>query len=154
MKKKDLKIILVIIWMVTVFAFSAQEGTESSNTSGSFTMLIINILTGGNSNLLEKTTINVLEAIIRKLAHYSIYAVGGFLIMNCAYSTKQNNKKKIIDSILFGGCYACTDELHQFFVEGRSARIFDVGIDTLGVITGVLIYIAISEIIKKHKINR
>lgn len=152
MKKVNLKLILVIIWMIIIFAFSAQKGTESSNTSGSFTMFVINILTGGNANLKE-TTIKMLEAIIRKMAHYSIYTVGGVLIMNYAYSTNQNIKNKTIYSILFGGGYACTDELHQFFVEGRSARLFDVGIDTLGVITGVLIYIAIKKVTKK-KINK
>ena len=67
--------------------------------------------------------------------------------MNYAYTTDKKPKEKVIYSILFGAGYAVTDELHQFFVSGRSARIFDVGIDTLGVATGILIYLIIRKVI-------
>ena len=69
--------------------------------------------------------------------------------MNYAYATDRKPKEKIIYSILLGAGYAVTDELHQFFVAGRSARIFDVGIDTLGVITGVLIFLVLLKIRQK-----
>lgn len=151
---KILKIILIIIWMIIVFVFSGQKGTESSDTSKSFTVTIIQMITGKqideNNHIIEK-----IETIVRKLAHYTIYNMGGFLIMNYAYTEKKSLKEKILYSICFGGGYAITDELHQFFVPGRSARIFDVGIDTLGVITGVLIYVVIRKTIeitlKKYK---
>lgn len=153
MKKYNaiIKIILIIIWMMIVYMFSAQEGTNSSNTSQSFTMFIIQIFTRGAE--LETSTLEMIEALIRKLAHYSIYAIGGLLIMNYAYSTAKSNKQKILYSITFGSAYAITDEIHQYFVPGRSARIFDVGIDTLGVITGVFVYIAIRKIINLLKNN-
>ena len=57
--------------------------------------------------------------------------------------------RKILYSIIFGGSYAITDEIHQIWVPGRSGNIFDVGIDTLGVVTGVLIYITFRKILKK-----
>ena len=151
---KILKIILIMIWMVTVFKFSDQKGTESSHTSRSFTVTIIQMITGKqideNNHIIEK-----IETVVRKLAHYTIYTIGGFLIMNNEYTKEKALKGKILYSICFGGSYAMTDELHQFFVPGRSARIFDVGIDTLGVITGVLIYVVIRKTIeitlKKYK---
>lgn len=147
---KVIKVILVIIWMITIYCFSAQEGADSSDTSQSFTMMLIQTVTNGNVEI-ETSTLNIIEGVIRKLAHYSIYTVGGFLIINYAYSTTTNNKKNIFYSILFGIGYAITDEIHQYFVPGRSARLFDVGIDALGVITGVLIYLAILKVIKLLK---
>ncbi len=42
-------------------------------------------------------------------------------------------------SILFSFLYACTDELHQIFVPGRSAQFRDVLIDTLGASFGIAI---------------
>ena len=63
--------------------------------------------------------------------------------MNYAYSTDKTKKQKVSGSLLFGAFYAATDEIHQYFVPGRSARLFDVGIDSLGVMTGILIYIAL-----------
>lgn len=40
------------------------------------------------------------------------------------------------------------DELHQKFVNGRSAEIRDVCIDTCGVILGILLVILVGKIIK------
>lgn len=144
---KILKIILILIWMIIVFKFSAQKGEESGNTSRSFTVTIIQMITG-KSVIENNPLLEMIETIIRKLAHYTMYTIGGFLIMNYAYSTDKNMKQKILYSITAGGIYAITDELHQFFVPERSARIFDVGIDTLGVITGVLIYIILRKVIE------
>ena len=42
-------------------------------------------------------------------------------------------------SILFSFLYACTDELHQIFVPGRSAQFRDILIDTLGASFGATI---------------
>lgn len=63
--------------------------------------------------------------------------------MNYADFTDTTRKQQIIGSLAFGAFYAGTDEFHQYFVPGRSARLFDVGIDSLGVMTGILIYIAL-----------
>ena len=145
---KFLNIILIIIWMIIIFNFSGQIGTESGNTSRKFTVQIIKILTGKSLSIHEPFVDN-LQSIIRKLAHFSIYTVGGFLIMNYQYGTNKKEYRKILYSIIFGGSYAITDEIHQIWVPGRSGNIFDVGIDTLGVVTGVLIYITFRKILKK-----
>ena len=47
---------------------------------------------------------------------------------------------KIAPWLALGLCilYAITDEIHQSFVPGRSPRVMDVGIDTLGTLLGLL----------------
>lgn len=142
---KILKIILIIIWMIAIFIFSSQKGTESGNTSRKFTIAIIQIITGKNLAL-EDPFVEGIQLFIRKLAHFTIYAIGGFLIMNYAYTTEKTMKQKMLYSITFGAGYAVTDELHQFFVFGRSAQVLDVAIDTAGVIIGVLIYLALRKL--------
>ena len=147
---KIIKMILIIAWMGVVFGFSNQGGTKSSSTSRKVTVAVVQSVSDKtieeNESLIEKT-----EKVIRKLAHYTIYTVGGFLIMNYAYTTNLKLKEKVLYSIAFGAGYAITDELHQFFMPGRSARVFDVGIDTLGVITGIAIYVAIRKNIERLK---
>lgn len=144
---KIFKIILIIAWMITIFIFSSQQGTESGDTSRKFTVAIIQIITG-KSLAPNDPFIEGVQLFVRKMAHFSIYAVGGFLIMNYAYTTKRTAKQKILYSIVAGGAYAITDEIHQFFVPERSAQILDVGIDTAGVIIGVLIYLALRKLIE------
>ena len=151
---KILKIILIIIWMTIIFIFSGQQGTQSGNVSRKFTITVVQIITGKSLELNDPFVEGV-QLFIRKFAHFTIYAIGGFLIMNYAYSAETTQKQKILHSIYFGGVYAITDEIHQFFVPGRSGNIFDVGIDTLGVIVGVFAYLIIRRIIRiiKNKIG-
>ena len=54
-------------------------------------------------------------------------------------------------SILLSFLYACTDEIHQIFVPGRSAQFRDVLIDTLGASFGTLIAYLILKLITKIK---
>ena len=145
---KIFKIILIIIWMIIVFGFSAQKGADSGNTSKSFTIEIMQMIFG-KSIIENSLLIENIETVIRKLAHYTIYVIGGFLIMNYAYTTEKTDKQKISYSITLGVCYAISDELHQFFVPDRSAKLFDVGIDTLGINTGVIIYFVLRKCLEK-----
>ena len=129
--------------MITVFKFSNQGGTESSGASSRVTNVVVKVVEKVRNMEFTEQEKNQAELVVRKLAHYTIYTIGGFLIMNYAYSTDKTKKQKVSGSLLFGAFYAATDEIHQYFVPGRSARVFDVGIDSLGVMTGILIYIAL-----------
>ena len=55
-------------------------------------------------------------------------------------------------SIFLSFLYACTDELHQIFVPGRSAQFRDVLIDTLGASFGAIITYLIIKLFAKIKI--
>lgn len=139
--KQIISLILIIIWMITVFMFSNQNGDESQKTSNTVTKVIVRILTF-NQEITEEQelkSIEDLDFVIRKLAHYSIYLLGGILIWGYINTFDIAIKKKIIISIIIGVAYATFDELHQYFIANRSAKIFDVCIDSLGVITGVAI---------------
>ena len=59
--------------------------------------------------------------------------------MNVVYEYKIKKNKEIIVSLIIGNIYSITDEVHQYFIDGRSASVLDIGIDTLGVITGIFI---------------
>ena len=137
--KQIISLILIIIWMITVFMFSNQNGDESQKTSNTVTKVIVRILTF-NQEITEEQelkSIEDLDFVIRKLAHYSIYLLGGILIWGYINTFDIATKKKIIISIIIGVAYAAFDELHQYFIANRSANIIDVSIDSIGVITGV-----------------
>lgn len=148
--KKRMYLFLIFIWMISVFAFSGQGGTESSGTSRKVTEFVVQVISDKSKEENRECIAN-LDKIIRKLAHYTIYTIGGIVIYHYANTTDKGKKTKILGSIAFGACYAITDEIHQYFVPGRSARLFDVGIDTLGVITGVFIYLVIIYSIQKWR---
>ena len=63
------------------------------------------------------------------------------------FRTKQS--KRIWISLIVGVLYASSDEIHQYFVPGRSARVFDVMIDSAGVCLGICIVIFVLWIARK-----
>lgn len=149
--KKIMAIILVIIWMITVFGFSNDKGEKSSSKSRKVATQIVQII-DIKDNLQDedkKTLVQKIEPIIRKLAHYSIYTLGGFLIINCIYIFIDIEKRAIVCSLILGIIYASTDEIHQLFTAGRSGKITDVIIDSLGILTGIAIYLLVRKIIEK-----
>jgi len=136
-KKRNIYGIFVIIWMIVIFMFSNQNGTESQGTSDVITNSIISISDdyfGINISNLKDT----ISFCIRKLAHFSIYFLGGILIYNFINSFPIKKKYSIIFSIAFGIAYAFFDELHQLFIDGRSGQIRDVLIDSCGVIISII----------------
>ena len=101
--KKTITIILIIIWMITVFIFSNQPSDESSNLSEGFTTTVLKLLHihPENQDLVDK-----IETAIRKLAHYFIYLIGGILIYTHInlYNIKTGNKIAISQIIRFCIC--------------------------------------------------
>ncbi|MGM9551422.1 MAG: VanZ family protein [Clostridia bacterium] len=136
MVKKIVLWILVISCMVMIFSFSAQESSESGDLSRSFISTILKFF----NIKVEYDTLEILDFATRKLAHFSVYALLGFLIyllMKVAYSI--TTWKSVILSPVFSALYAATDEFHQLFVSGRSGRIQDVFIDFSGAVFGMAV---------------
>ena len=132
-----------------VFLFSNQQGNASSVTSNKVTKEIIEIMPS-TKNLEENKKNEIVKKvnpIMRKIAHYTIYLVGGILIIFFISTIVQSEGRGVLYSTLIGLIYAITDEIHQMFMDGRTAKVTDVYIDTLGVITGIVIYITIKKII-------
>jgi len=145
--------ILIIVWMCTVFYLSSEEGDTSNNTSGKTIRTVVDTLPS-TKKLKEKEKSKIVEdwqAPTRKLAHYSIYTVGGILIYIFMNTFEISKKHKFEYATIVGLCYAITDEIHQYFVSERSSEIRDVLIDTGGVITGILITIAVIKLVEKAK---
>lgn len=149
--KRIISIILVLVWMSIIFSFSGQKGTKSGNTSKAVSRTIVNITGIGNKygETKKEEIVDIIEPIIRKIAHYTLYTIGGIIIINCIYQFYKEERKLIFVSSSIGILYAITDELHQLVVSGRSAKIADVIIDTLGILTGVTIFLLINQLIEK-----
>ncbi len=150
---RGIVIILLLATFVRIFCFSNQNGTQSSGVSRKVTKILTNNIKKVQAMSKEEKEIfmNNAEKIIRKLAHFSIYTVVGFLMM--ALMSTYNAKTIIRVSISFGigVIYAISDEIHQYFIPGRSGRVFDVIIDSFGVLTGICIIMIILYIITKIK---
>ena len=147
-KKQIIYGALVIIWMVVVFMFSNQPAEKSSKQSGEITDKVVKAITKDSKEVTQSQK-DTIETIVRKCAHFVLYLIGGFLMANFINTTKVQNMNIIIYAILFTLIYACTDEVHQYFVEGRSCELRDIFIDTAGGSIGTLTFWMFRKILRR-----
>lgn len=139
--------------MTAIFCFSAQPADESTETSSGFCILFSKLIYPDYASYdpeIQEIMTESLTFVVRKTAHFTEYAVLGFLF----YFYFQDQKYNFLRSVTATGLYACTDELHQLFVPGRSGQLRDVIIDTCGGICGALIAFTILCILyylRNHK---
>lgn len=150
MIKKAVLWILIILWMAVLFGLSSQEATESSKVSSGVITTIVRIFDFNNSLAPEEieTIAEDLTFIVRKSAHFLAYAILGFLSFLLAGEYHIYGKNQFLLSIIVAFLYACSDEFHQTFVNGRSGEVRDVIIDVLGAGFGILVVIAIKRVKK------
>ena len=123
---------MLILVCMCIFLFSNQPGVESTKLA---------------SNLF-----------VRKLGHFSEYAILGFFAFAYFSNIFQTGREKIqletsfFISFLFCFSYAVSDEFHQTFVIGRDGNFMDVLIDSGGVLFGIIISIILFSVkILKNK---
>jgi len=135
---------VVLIWMGLIFSFSTQDGSHSSRLSEKFTAFILNIITRVAPS--SSININLLHLIVRKTAHFSIYLFLGFFVTN---AVNPSGNRTLWTPILFCLLYALSDECHQYFVPERVFSLIDIVIDSIGSLTGILIYHCFKSFFKR-----
>lgn len=136
MKRSFLPLLLVLL-MGFIFLMSAQPADDSTETSSRFCTLAAHILLSDFEdfdNAMQCRIINKLSFAVRKTAHFTEYALLGFLW----YMQLRKRKHSPVTALAATALYAVTDELHQAFVPGRSCELRDVLVDTGGGLFGIL----------------
>lgn len=95
-----------LVWMLAIFVMSAQHGVPST--------------LGFSSEML---------AVAGHLVSYGLLAL---LLLLALPDQPIGTRRRYLLAVLLATLYGLSDELHQSFVPGRSATLFDVGIDALG----------------------
>ena len=128
--KSLVKIHLLLTFLLMLFIFwqSALPAEASKQESG----LIVSRL----AQWLQADE-DLISFVVRKGAHFTEYLLLGVSL----FLTVQDLWKRASFWIPWavGTLYAVTDEVHQYFVPGRSCELRDVLIDACGVLAGVAI---------------
>lgn len=141
----------VLLVMVMIFCFSAQDGGESGALSGGIVAWLVERVVPGFADMAaeqQETIRSTVGFILRKTAHFSEYALLGFFLL---LHVLQIGKRTVVKAPylwawLVGTLYAVSDEIHQMFVPGRGPAVRDVCIDSAGVAAGVAILCLILQI--------
>lgn len=154
--------ILVLIWMITIFYLSSMDSDQSNTKSKETINVVVENTIDVTNNIgitNEPTTkdninsiVNVLNKPLRKCMHATVYFVLVILVINAFNQmhllTRVNT---YLYSIIICFIYACTDEIHQLYVVGRTGQFIDVLIDTIGALLGCLVFYIGSKLINKNR---
>ena len=147
-------IMLLVITFMIIFIFSSQNGEELATVSKGLLYDLIKLLFRDGE--LKESKIIIYEAILRKVAHFSIYTSVGIWSMaslETFFIEENNNKRRFIISLIIGFLYACSDEIHQSFLTGRMGSFIDVILDTIGVANGIVLVMIIIKCYEIKKIS-
>lgn len=131
----------LIACIAFIFRNSMESGTVSSARSQAV-MVYIN-------SLLAKVHLGPLsEHTVRKLAHFSEFALEGFLLMLCIRVYTKHFVRHMSWPLLGGMTTALVDETIQLRSISRSSSVVDVWIDMAGVTAGLLAALVILLIVR------
>ena len=130
--------LLLTIWFI--FSNSMETAASSSNSSRA----VLEFLQGslrrlGRPGLAARLS----ENLVRKAAHYCEYSLLGFWLMSGTRLFSDRLRHAAWPALL-GVLTALSDETIQLFYAGRGSRVTDVWIDFAGVLTGMLVSLALA----------
>ena len=144
-RRMTLCIALLCLILAFIWGNSLLPGTASSAFSNWFRDILAAIFpflsageTGGGG-------------VLRKLAHFTEFAMLGAACGWLYAMLFPEQVRQILLAVASGFLAACVDETIQRFVPGRNGCATDVGIDTVGVVTGIILFTAGYLIIKKKQ---
>lgn len=118
----------LVSWMLFIY-LASTSGFSADNTSRILRPLLLWLFPQ-----ISEERIAALHFLIRKAAHFTEYAVLGFLAARAFIDSSHRvlSENWITATAILVVAYALLDEFHQSFVSARTASIFDSLIDIAG----------------------
>ncbi len=143
-------ILLCIIWIAVILGLAAQGGEDSHSLSYNVTWLIGSILHPDFSSWslsVQTDWVSGIESLIRKLAHFSEFALLGALAFFSLHEILKNRKgrkpyqpvKSAFLAFYLCAAIAMLSEMLQIYADNRTASTLDVLLDCFGVICGIMV---------------
>ena len=131
----------LIACIMFIFRNSLENGAQSSARSQAVMQLV-------NSALAKVHLGPLSEHLIRKLAHFSEFALEGFLLMLCIRVYTKHFVRHMSWPLLGGMTTALMDETIQLHSPNRTSSVVDVWIDMSGIVAGLLFALIILLIVR------
>lgn len=132
--------ILVMLNLFLIWGNSLLPGETSGEISSDFLELISEIIPAAK---------DMGEFILRKLAHFSEFALLGILLARLFTLTGEWGLHRFSSPLLLGALAAAVDETIQIYVPGRGSSLLDVWIDISGVCTGIVLCLGVQWLANK-----
>ena len=138
--------LLVLCNLAAIFFFSSQPAETSSRTSLNVTQAVLRVTVPEFKSMQpdeQSRMVSAWHLSFRKLAHSLEFLLLGLLLMLALSRHLVPFMRRLFLCAGAALLAAAADELYQFFVSGRGPAFGDVGLDALGVLTGVLLSLSL-----------
>jgi len=88
-----------------------------------------------------------------KFAHLLEYSIMGFLLSFMFAVTRKNLNPTAQYCMFFGVFAGGMDEIHQYFVPGRTCDFFDFLTDITGIAAGIFTWLLVTKLLSYIKLN-
>lgn len=130
--KRTIVIIAIVCWSCVLFFFSGQSGESSGELSLSLAERVLDIFPWLDTDVLW------LEHVLRKLAHFAIFAAEGMLLYLVLHFLFPGRKWLVPAAAGICAAVGALNELHQLTAVERSCQISDVLLDSAGGLVGAV----------------
>lgn len=146
--KKFIFTTILIGWIVLILYLSYQNGTDTANTSMTFTKDILNFLLGGE---LDGKTLLLWDGRFRLAAHLALFFC--YSIISIIALSEWTDKYILIvkASLCSGVILAALSEVGKLFIAGRHCDFGEMGLNAIGVFAGVLLAVLCRQIFHRRK---
>lgn len=137
--------ILVSVAVVAITTWSSGQTAEvSGGASKGIAYWLLTFLPGEHT----EATVLLLDHLLRKTAHFSLYFILGCSLTGCF--RRQKKVPYVLAVLVTGAVLAGLDEFHQMFVDGRGPSFSDVVLDTCGVAAGCLFATVFRRVVSRY----
>ena len=132
-KNRFIWLIAIFVVMAAIFWFSNQTKSASLGVSDTIAATIH----------MSSTKSLIFGLSVRKLAHVGLFGLLGFASMGYFRSWW---KAGILCYI-----YAVTDEIHQYFVPGRTPSVYDTFVDAIGFGVVIVVWVVVEKMMRSMR---
>jgi VanZ family protein len=136
--------VLVILWCIQIFYFTALPVYNDEHTRGFLVRLLTDVFPK------DSVGITVIDYLIRKTAHVTVF---GILAILFKMAINIERRQGYLLAWALTAFYAGTDEWHQAFVPGRTSSVYDVMIDSAGALIFLLCLFSWNKTKRKFQHN-
>jgi VanZ family protein len=121
----------VIVWMIFIFVGSTDllSAEHTSRFIGPFLRWFVPDV--------SDSTVASIQLVVRKCAHLTEYAILAALLFR---ALRLHRERMFGVAFILAALYAALDEFHQSFVASRTSSAWDVAIDCIGALIGLVTF--------------
>lgn len=152
-RKNNRRLAICCSLLVLLLAFIWGNSLLPGHISGAFSDWVKKCLATLFPFLFSGLSDSVGGGLLRKVAHFTEFAALGACFCWLYAMLRTKRLESLILALASGFLAACIDETIQRFVPDRYGCLTDVGIDTAGVSTGIVLFILAYHIFMRKQIK-